>query len=143
MQEKNNKGVAGQLHLNKISANRSLIPTKPGATQAVGKPMPIVKYINTMNRLYGNSNTDEYGNEERATDRIQEQDRQQKAKEPVAKKAPKMSATRSWQIIRDSMSKDELEEHYKEHPKERPVKLAPVKLDQGLTDMLGDEDWLL
>ena len=53
-----------------------------------------------------------------------------------------MSATRSWQIIKDSMSKDELEEHYKEHPKERPVKLAPVKLDQGLTDMLGDE-WLI
>ena len=143
MQEKNNKGVAGQLHLNKISANRSLIPVKPEVkTQAAGKPMPIVKYINTMNRLYGNSNTDEYGNEERATDRIQEQDRQQKAKEPVAKKAPKMSATRSWQIIKDSMSKDELEEHYKEHPKERPVKLAPIELDKGLTDMLG-EDWLI
>ena len=74
---------------------------------------------------------------ESATDRIQEQDR--------AKKAPKMSATRSWQIIKDSMSKDELEEHYKEHPKERPVKLTPVKLDPGLTQMLGEDypgdDW--
>ena len=103
------------------------------------KPMPIVKYIDTMNRLYGNSKTDEHGNVESATDRI----REQQPKEPVAKKAPKMSATRSWQIIKDSMSKDELEEHYKEHPKERPVKLAPIELDKGLTDMLGDEDWLL
>ena len=37
MQEKNNKGIAGQLHLNKISANRSLIPAKPEVkTQAAG-----------------------------------------------------------------------------------------------------------
>ena len=39
------------------------------------KKMGIVKYINTMNRLYGNSKTDEYGNEETATTRIQEQDK--------------------------------------------------------------------
>ena len=125
----------------KISNKTTNKPTKPGATQAVGKPMPIVKYINTMNRLYGNSNTDEYGNEERATDRIQEQDRQQKAKEPVAKKAPKMSATRSWQIIKQSMDKDEREEWYKDHPEDRPVELAPVEYDKGLTEMLGD-DWI-
>ena len=125
----------------KISNKPTNKPTKPGATQAVGKPMPIVKYINTMNRLYGNSNTDEYGNEERATDRIQEQDRQQKAKEPVAKKAPKMSATRSWQIIKQSMDKDEREEWYKDHPEDRPVELAPVEYDKGLTEMLGD-DWI-
>ena len=37
------------------------------------KKMPIVKYIDTMNRLYGNS-------EERYNDRIQEQDRSQKAR---------------------------------------------------------------
>ena len=125
----------------KISNKPTNKPTKPEATQAVGKPMPIVKYINTMNRLYGNSNTDEYGNEERATDRIQEQDRQQKAKEPVAKKAPKMSATRSWQIIKQSMDKDEREEWYKDHPEDRPVELAPVEYDKGLTEMLGD-DWI-
>lgn len=35
------------------------------------KKMPIVKYIDTINRLYGNS-------EERYNDRIQEQDRNQK-----------------------------------------------------------------
>ena len=74
---------------------------------------------------------------ESATDRIQEQDRQ--------KKAPKMSATRSWQIIKQSMDKDELEEHYKEHPKERPVKLMAFKPDPYLTEVLGEgypgEDW--
>ena len=127
---------------NKISNKPTNKPVKPEVkTQAAGKPMPIVKYINTMNRLYGNSNTDEYGNEERATDRIQEQDRQQKAKEPVAKKAPKMSATRSWQIIKQSMDKDEREEWYKDHPEDRPVELAPVEYDKGLTEMLGD-DWI-
>ena len=99
------------------------------------KPMPIVEFIDRINRNYGAA--DEYGNKETATTKIREQDRQKKA--PV-KKGPRMSATRSWQIIKESMSKDELEEHYKEHPKERPVKLMPVKLDQGLTDMLGNDE---
>ena len=53
-----------------------------------------------------------------------------------------MSASRSWQIIKSSMDKDELEQWYKDHPKERPVKLAPIELDKGLTQMLGDE-WLI
>ena len=123
----------------RISNKPTNKPVKPEVkTQAAGKPMEITRYISRMNQLYGNSETDEYGNAESATDRI----REQQPKEPVAKKAPKMSATRSWQIIKDSMSKDELEQHYKEHPKERPVKLTPVKLDQGLTQMLGDE-WLI
>ena len=117
---------------NKISNKPTNKPQPDVKNQAAGKPMEITRYISRMNQLYGNSKTDEYGNEETAVTRIQEQDR--------AKKAPKMSATRSWQIIKDSMSKDELEEHYKEHPKERPVKLMPVKLDQGLTDMLGNDE---
>jgi hypothetical protein len=44
------------------------------------KPMPIVKYIDKMNRLYGSDTTDKYGNAERATDRIQETDRDKKKK---------------------------------------------------------------
>ena len=127
----------GRLMQNKISNKPTNKPVKPEVkTQAAGKPMPIVKYINTMNRLYGYdpSATDEYGNAESATDRIREQDKQ--------KKAPKMSATRSWQIIKSSMSKDELEEHYKDHPEDRPMKLAPIEYDKGLTDLLG-EDWLI
>ena len=129
----------------KISNKPTNKPVKPEVkTQAAGKA-PILDWINYNNKTFGNNkepitaaearvakSVDQYGNQERATDRIQEQDR--------AKKAPKMSATRSWQIIKDSMSKDELEEHYKEHPKERPVKLMPVKLDQGLTDMLGNDE---
>jgi hypothetical protein len=56
----------------------------------------------------------------------------------------KMSATRSWQIIKQSMSPEEREEWYKDHPKDRPIKMSPVKLDPGLTQMLGDdEDWLI
>ena len=121
-------------------------PVKPEVkTQAAGKA-PILDWIGYNNKAYGNNKepitaaearvakaVDQYGNQERATDRIQEQDR--------AKKAPKMSATRSWQIIKQSMDKDEREEWYKDHPEDRPVELAPVEYDKGLTEMLGD-DWL-
>tara|TARA_Y100000294_G_scaffold160096_1_gene163467 strand:+ start:180 stop:692 length:513 start_codon:yes stop_codon:yes gene_type:complete len=163
----NNKGVAGQLHLNTK-------PTKPGATQAVGKS-PMENYIGYHNKAYPSDFADtkpmtpaeagmgkvidEYGNQEHATSRIREQDNQEKISEEVKAKAfyeltkppqqkvkptKKMSATRSWQIIKDSMSKDELEEHYKQNPKDRPIKAAPVTLDPGLTQMLGeDEDWLI
>ena len=72
------------------------------------KPMDILKYINRMNSIYGNG-TDEYGNAESATDRIQEQDKlkkykkvpssidkaiidRKKPKAPVAEKAPKRIA---------------------------------------------------
>ena len=41
------------------------------AEQPKSKPMPITKYIDRMNQLYGNK-TDEYGNEETATDRIRD-----------------------------------------------------------------------
>ena len=136
-------------------------------TQAAAKA-PILDWINYNNKTFGNNKepitaaearvakaVDQYGNQERATDRIQEQDRQQKAKakapsdtrsaNPAAffniKPTKKMSASRSWQVIKQSMDKDELEEWYKDHPKDRPIKLAPVELDKGLTQMLGDE-WL-
>jgi len=121
-------------------------PVKPEVkTQAAGKA-PILDWIGYNNKAYGNNKepitaaearvakaVDQYGNQERATDRIQEQDR--------AKKAPKMSASRSWQIIKSSMDKDEREEWYKDHPEDRPMKLAPVEYDKGLTEMLGD-DWI-
>ena len=62
------------------------------AEQPKSKPMPITKYIDTMNRLYGNAKTDEYGNEETATDRIRDPEFFQKKlknlqKKPI-KKAP-------------------------------------------------------
>ena len=101
------------------------------------KPMPIVEFIDRINRNYGAA--DEYGNKETATTKIREQDRQKKA--PV-KKGPRMSATRSWQIIKESMSKDELEEFYKDHPEERPIEVTPFKPDPYLTHVLGN-DWLL
>ena len=122
---KNNKGIAAQMHLNTT-------PTKPEVkTQAAGKPMPIIKYIDRMNRLYANSETDQYGNAETATDRIQDPKFFQNIvknlhKEP-AKKAPRMSARRSWQVIKQSMDKD------------KPAKLEPVILDPYLTSMLGDD----
>ena len=130
----------------RISNKPTNEPVKPEVkTQAAGKA-PILDWIGYNNKAYGNNKepitaaearvakaVDQYGNQERTTDRIQEQDR--------AKKAPKMSATRSWQIIKQSMDKDEREEWYKDHPEDRPVELAPVEYDKGLTEMLGD-DWL-
>jgi|TARA_R110000751_G_C13559468_1_gene457279 hypothetical protein len=122
---KNNKGIAAQLHLNTT-------PTKPEVkTQAAGKPMPIIKYIDRMSRLYGSSEVDEYGNPPSATDRIQDPEFFQNKlknvqKEPI-KKAPRMSAKKSWQVIKQSMDKD------------KPAKLEPVILDPYLTSMLGDD----
>ena len=110
-------------------------------------PMPIVKYISKINQLYGNSET------ESATDRIrypkEASDAQMAALKTKLDRDPnrpqhskKMSATRSWQIIKQSMDKDELEEWYKDHPKDRPIKVTPFKPDPYLNHVLGD-DWLL
>ena len=56
------------------------------------KPMPIVKYIDRMNRLYGNDKTDEHGNEESATDRIREiaKEELKKPKKKIIKKEIKV-----------------------------------------------------
>jgi len=59
------------------------LPIKPEVkTQAVGKPMPIVKYIDTINKLYGSSNVDELGNEERFNDKILQRDKYEKKSKP-------------------------------------------------------------
>ena len=63
------------------------------AEQPKSKPMPILKYISKINSLYGNSKTDEYGNPETATTRIQEQDRQKKAKPKKIVEKPRPKPT--------------------------------------------------
>jgi len=65
---------------------------EPKKETAKSKPMPIIKYIDRMNRLYGSSEVDKYGNAPSATDRIQDPKFFQKKlknvqKEPI-KKAP-------------------------------------------------------
>ena len=106
-----------------INYNNKVIDGKDGGAKAVtASEHKVAKAVEANAYKY-----------ESATDRIQEQDRQ--------KKEPRMSASRSWQIIKSSMDKDELEEWYKDHPEDRPVELAPVEYDKGLTEMLG-EDWL-
>ena len=131
-----------------IRTKSSNEPVKPDVkNQAAGKP-PIIKYIDRIQELYGKSETDEYGNVESATDRIRDpeffQNKLKNLQKEPAKKAPRMSAVRSWQVIKQSMDKDELAEHYKNHPEDKPVELLPVKPDPMITEMLGeDEDWLL
>ena len=128
-----------------IRTKSSTLPVKPDVkNQAAGKPMEINKYISRIQQLYGNSETDEYGNVESATDRIRDpeffQNKLKNLQKEPAKKEPRMSATRSWQVIKQSMDKDELAEHYKNHPEDKPVELLPVKPDPIITEMLG-EDW--
>jgi len=65
---------------------------EPKKESTKSKPMPIIKYIDRMNRLYGSSEVDKYGNPPSATDRIQDPKFFQKKlknvqKEPI-KKAP-------------------------------------------------------
>ena len=127
-----------------IRTKSSNEPVKPDVkNQAAGKP-PIIKYIDRIQELYGKSETDEYGNVESATDRIRDpeffQNKLKNLQKEPTKKAPRMSATRSWQVIKQSMDKDELTEHYKNHPEDKPVELLPVKPDPIITEMLG-EDW--
>jgi len=50
--------------------------------------MEITKYISRMNELYGNDKTDEYGNEETATDRIRDPKFFQKKLKNIQKKEP-------------------------------------------------------
>jgi len=58
------------------------------AEQPKSKPMPIVKYINRMNELYGNGKTDEYGNKESATDRVRDPKFFQNKLKNIQKKEP-------------------------------------------------------
>tara|TARA_R110000824_G_scaffold296807_1_gene485068 strand:+ start:296 stop:919 length:624 start_codon:yes stop_codon:yes gene_type:complete len=54
-------------------------------------------------------------------------------------KAPKMSAKKSWQIIKQSMNKDELADWYVEHPEDKPAEYKPYKPDPYITEMLGED----
>ena len=148
--------------LKKISNKPTNEPVKPEVkTQAAGKKHPILNYIGYFNKAYDGKDGgvskltpdeakmgrifDQYGNEETATTRIQEQDRAKKLSQTRTANAEsfykpkKMSASRSWQIIKQSMNKDELEEWYKDHPEDRPIKTTPMEYDKGLTILLGDK----
>ena len=106
---------------------------------------PMENWISYNNKASGNDPKPITAAEQKVSDAVERSNKLSDTRTADASafyNPKKMSATRSWQIIKQSMSKDELEEHYRDHPKDRPVKLTPVKLDQGLTDMLGD-DWEL
>ena len=106
---------------------------------------PMENWISYNNKASGNDPKPITAAEQKVSDAVERSNKLSDTRSANASafyNPKKMSATRSWQIIKQSMSKDELEEHYRDHPKDRPVKLTPVKLDQGLTDMLGD-DWEL
>tara|TARA_B110000881_G_scaffold131543_1_gene115722 strand:- start:58 stop:630 length:573 start_codon:yes stop_codon:yes gene_type:complete len=51
------------------------------------------------------------------------------------KKSPRMSATRSWNIIKQSLNKDELAEWYASHPEDKPALYKPYKPDPIIAAM--------
>ena len=139
-------------------------PTKPEVkTQAVGKP-PIIDWINYNNKI-GDPKAKPFTDaEEKVAEATEAQmnglsDRLQNArafvtppkaakakpykyeswadqqKDAEVKKPTRMSASRSWQVIKQSMDKDELEEWYKDNPKDRPIELTPFKPDPMLEEI--------
>ena len=61
------------------------------------------------------------------------------ANQPEVKKSPRMSAARSWNLIKKSMNKDEIAEWYKDHPEDKPAEYKPYKPDPYITAMLGED----
>ena len=61
------------------------------------------------------------------------------ASQPEVKKSPRMSAKRSWNLIKQSMNKDEIAEWYVEHPEDKPAEYKPYKPDPYITEMLGED----
>lgn len=61
------------------------------------------------------------------------------ANQPEVKKSPRMSAARSWNLIKQSMNKDEIAEWYKDHPEDKPAEYKPYKPDPYITAMLGED----
>tara|TARA_Y100000310_G_scaffold337341_1_gene424179 strand:+ start:198 stop:659 length:462 start_codon:yes stop_codon:yes gene_type:complete len=109
--------------------------------QPKSKPMPIVKYIDKINRLYGHdpSATDEYGNAESATDRIQELDRPDKKK--IIKKIivaekprPTIQEQLSFEDYLNIIDPNWLDE---EEPKPKVLIRKPRRTAQGIQKILN------
>ena len=117
------------------------------AEQPKSKPMPITKYIDTMNRLYGNAKTDEYGNEETATDRIRDPEFFQKKlknlqKKPIKKapvkivKKPKPTYLNGNVIDITPMIDDEWWNIFEEKPPEDDTRLRKKIIKTGITKLI-------
>ena len=100
-----------------------------------------IKYISKINSLYGNSKTDEYGNPETATTRIQEQDRQKKAKPKKIVEKPRPKPTYLNGNVIDLMPFLPDEEWWKifeeEPPKEKFLLRVPRRKLKGLASLLN------
>ena len=106
--------------------------------QPKSKPMPIVKYIDKMNRLYGNGSEDVKTEPEHHTDRIQEMDRANKKKIIkknlfVKKPVEQQLQFEDWLNIIDPNWLEEEEE------KEKPKALIrkPQRAAQGIQTILN------
>ena len=155
MQEKNNKGVVGQLHLNKIRNKSSNEPQSDVKNQAVGKPAILdwVNYNLKVNDGKDGGAKAVTASEQKVADAVDAKSKP-KVKEkwtyegwadgleertrPVEKpkkKSPRMSAKTSWNLIKQSMNNDELKEWYRDHPEDKPAEYKPYEPDPVITEM--------
>ena len=103
-------------------------PPKPRYIYNIGKQEleDVNAGVNALERLRGKSAEEIVGEiydvvpePERFNDKILKQ-----GKYEPKKKSKRLTATQSWNIIKQSMSDDEREEHYRKHPEDRPIKIA-------------------
>ena len=111
---------------------------------------PIENWVSYNNKVYGNSVEPLTASEKRVGEAVESKTVEPKAVKYKPKKdqwkyeswgdqqiakAPKMSAKKSWQIIKQSMDKDELAEWYKAHPEDKPAEYKPYKPDPIISAM--------
>ena len=124
--------------LSKVEKKKIVKDFYKKAEQPKAKPMPILKYISRMQQLYGNK-TDEYGNEETATDRIRDPKFFQKKlpKKIVQKPKPKPTYLNGNVIDITPLIDDEWWNIFEEKPPEDKVLLkVPRRKLEGLASIL-------
>jgi len=121
------------------------------AEQPKSKPMPILKYINTMNKLYSNSEDPKYIDPKEMEDIKKSLPVSEMVKKPKKKKESSWKYT-SWadgqKDIEEMKIKDKAKEKIikktliVEKPKTKPVPISPLPYDwrEGIWHDLEDED---
>ena len=127
--------------LSKVEKKKIVKDFYKKAEQPKSKPMEITKYISRINELYGNGKTDEYGNPETATTRINDPEFFQKKlpKKIVQKPKPVKPTYLNGNVIDITpMIDDEWWKIFEEEPPEEKVLLrVPRKHLRGLASLLN------
>ena len=128
--------------LSKVEKKKIVKDFYKKAEQPKSKPMEITKYISRINELYGNGKTDEYGNPETATTRINDPEFfQKKLPKKIAKKpkplfpssAEELMAIQDWLNVIDPNWLDEFEPNPDDDDKTR---LKKEIIRTGITTLI-------